>query len=133
MLLQAGQKAHRKRQMGIYVTHEMNRVKALYRSWGIGSAGRQVYAPRHRTQWLNRIGEAGGAPAGRVPLPTAPCLASVASSRAAGSVGGEPETWGHEIVAADSVDRSDSHCWADRTDPPRIASAPSGNCGGTAD
>jgi len=37
----------------------MNRVKALYRSWGIGCAGRQVYAPRHRAQWLNRIGEAG--------------------------------------------------------------------------
>ena len=45
--------------MGIYVTHEMNRVKALYRSWGIACEGHQVYAPRHRAQWLNRIGEAG--------------------------------------------------------------------------
>jgi len=41
------------------LTRVMNRVKALYRSWGIGCAGRQVYAPRHRAHWLNRIGEAG--------------------------------------------------------------------------
>jgi len=41
------------------LTRVMNRVKALYRSWGIGCEGRQVYAPRHRAQWLNRIGEAG--------------------------------------------------------------------------
>ena len=41
------------------LTRVMNRIKALYRSWGIGCAGRQVYAPRHRAQWLNRIGEAG--------------------------------------------------------------------------
>ena len=103
------------------LTRVMNRVKALYRSWGIGCAGRQVYAPRHRAQWLNRIGEAGGAPAGRVPLPTARCFASLASSRAAGAVGGEPETWGHEIVAADSVDRSDWHRSADRADPDRAS------------
>src|ERR1700737_4494512 len=37
----------------------MNRVKALYRSWGIPCGGQQVYAPRHRSEWLNKIGEAG--------------------------------------------------------------------------
>jgi len=41
------------------LTRVMNRVKALYRSWGICCAGQQVYAPRHRTEWLNKIGEAG--------------------------------------------------------------------------
>jgi Transposase len=41
------------------LTRVMNRVKALYRSWGIGCEGQQVYAPRHRTEWLNKIGEAG--------------------------------------------------------------------------
>ena len=41
------------------LTRVMNRVKALYRSWGILSVGQQVYAPRHRTEWLNKIGEAG--------------------------------------------------------------------------
>src|ERR1035438_10066656 len=37
----------------------MNRVKALYRSWGILFRSQQVYAPRHRGEWLNKIGEAG--------------------------------------------------------------------------
>jgi hypothetical protein len=39
----------------------MNRVKgkALYRSWGIPCGGQQVYAPRHRAEWLQKIGEAG--------------------------------------------------------------------------
>src|SRR5438552_18759424 len=38
----------------------MNRVKALYRSWGILCGGQQVYAPRHRSEWLSKSGEAGG-------------------------------------------------------------------------
>src|SRR3982074_3733552 len=37
----------------------MNRVKALYRSWAIPCAGTQVYAPRHRSEWLSKIREAG--------------------------------------------------------------------------
>src|ERR1700726_1616714 len=37
----------------------MNRVKAIYRSWGIPCAGKQVYAPRHRAEWLARITEVG--------------------------------------------------------------------------
>jgi transposase len=41
------------------LTRVMNRVKALYRSWGICCAGQQVYAPRHRAEWLNKIGETG--------------------------------------------------------------------------
>src|ERR1700746_430970 len=41
------------------LTRVMNRVKALYRSWGITCGGQQVYAPRHRAEWLNKIGEAG--------------------------------------------------------------------------
>jgi transposase len=36
----------------------MNRIKALYRSWGIHCEGRQVYAPHHRAEWLNKIREA---------------------------------------------------------------------------
>ena len=31
------------------LTRVMNRLKALYRSWGIACAGTQVYAPRHRS------------------------------------------------------------------------------------
>jgi hypothetical protein len=41
------------------LTRVMNRVKALYRSWGILCGGHQVYAPRHLAEWLNKIGEAG--------------------------------------------------------------------------
>src|ERR1700740_65667 len=37
----------------------MNRVKALYRSWAIPCAGRDVYYTRHRSQWLEKIREAG--------------------------------------------------------------------------
>ena len=33
----------------------MNRLKALYRSWGIPCAGKEVYAPRHRAEWLAKI------------------------------------------------------------------------------
>ncbi len=37
----------------------MTRLKALYRSWAIACAGKQVYAPRYRSQWLGKISEAG--------------------------------------------------------------------------
>src|ERR1035437_4165048 len=37
----------------------MTRVKAIYRSWGIACAGKQVYAPRHRAEWLAKITEVG--------------------------------------------------------------------------
>src|SRR5258705_3219116 len=38
----------------------MTRLKALYRSWAIPCAGKQVYAPRYRSEWLGQITEAGG-------------------------------------------------------------------------
>jgi transposase len=37
----------------------MNRIKALYRGWGIPCAGTQVYAPRYREEWLHKIEHAG--------------------------------------------------------------------------
>ncbi len=37
----------------------MTRLKAIYRSWGIPCAGKQVYAPRYRAEWLGKISEAG--------------------------------------------------------------------------
>ena len=37
----------------------MNRLKALYRSWAIPCAGRDVYYTRHRAEWLAKIKEAG--------------------------------------------------------------------------
>jgi len=41
------------------LTRVMNRLKALYRGWGIACAGKQVYSPRYREEWLHKIGEAG--------------------------------------------------------------------------
>jgi transposase len=40
-------------------TRVMNRLKALYRSWGIPCAGQRVYAPGDRSQWLAKITEVG--------------------------------------------------------------------------
>jgi transposase len=37
----------------------MSRLKAIYRSWGIPCTGKQVYAERHRLQWLGKIAEVG--------------------------------------------------------------------------
>src|SRR6266700_3919084 len=37
----------------------MSRVKAIYRSWAIPCTGKQVYAPRHRAEWLGKISERG--------------------------------------------------------------------------
>src|ERR1700739_4239434 len=37
----------------------MNRIKALYRGWSIPCAGTQVYAPRYRQQWLQKIEHVG--------------------------------------------------------------------------
>ena len=41
------------------LTRVMNRLKAIYRGWGIACAGQQVYAPRYRAAWLAKIAEAG--------------------------------------------------------------------------
>ena len=37
----------------------MNRVKAVYRSWGIACTGTQVYGPRYREQWQNKFPHTG--------------------------------------------------------------------------
>ena len=37
----------------------MNRLKALFRSWGIVCGGTQIYHPRYREEWLNKISQAG--------------------------------------------------------------------------
>src|ERR1700681_4546014 len=41
------------------LTRVMVRLKALYRSWAIPCTGQQVYAPRRRAEWLEKIAEAG--------------------------------------------------------------------------
>ena len=41
------------------LTRVMNRLKAMYRSWAIPCAGRDVYYTRHRAEWLSKIREEG--------------------------------------------------------------------------
>jgi transposase len=41
------------------LTRVMNRWKALYRSWAIPCAGRDVYYTRHRDEWLGKIKQIG--------------------------------------------------------------------------
>jgi len=41
------------------LTRVMNRLKAVYRSWAIPCAGRDVYYARHRAVWLGKIPHAG--------------------------------------------------------------------------
>src|SRR5207245_2330747 len=41
------------------LTRVMNRVKAVYRGWGIPCAGTQVYVPRYREEWLSKIPQSG--------------------------------------------------------------------------
>src|ERR1019366_5664962 len=45
--------------IGQDLTRVMNRLKALYRGWGIACAGTQIYAPRYREEWLGKIAQAG--------------------------------------------------------------------------
>lgn len=41
------------------LTRVMNRIKAAYRSWGIGCSGTQVFTPKYRAAWLEKLPEAG--------------------------------------------------------------------------
>lgn len=41
------------------VTRVMSRIKALYRSWAIPCAGQRVYSASYRSQWLEKLPEAG--------------------------------------------------------------------------
>src|SRR6201998_4800456 len=52
----------------------MTRVKAIYRSWAIPCTGKQVYAPRHRAEWLGKINEPGVPPRAAFYYPTLDAL-----------------------------------------------------------
>src|ERR1700687_1395989 len=47
--------------IGKDLTRVMNRLKALYRGWGIPCGGTRVYARRYREEWLSKIVQGGGA------------------------------------------------------------------------
>jgi transposase len=45
--------------IGKDLTRVMNRLKAVYRGWGIPCAGTRVYAARYREEWLSKLPQAG--------------------------------------------------------------------------
>src|ERR1700730_2238776 len=45
--------------IGKDLTRVMNRLKAVYRGWGIPCAGTRVYAARNREEWLSKLPQAG--------------------------------------------------------------------------
>jgi transposase len=61
----------------------MNRLKALYRSWAIPCAGRDVYYTRHRSQWLEKIPEAERVVAPSNSISSWTCCSTCANKRAA--------------------------------------------------
>ncbi|MGB8683534.1 MAG: transposase [Candidatus Binatus sp.] len=58
----------------------MSRVKAIYRSWAIPCTGKQVYASRHRAEWMGKLGE-GEKPRLDFPLYYGQLRAAFAASR----------------------------------------------------
>ena len=98
------------------LTRVMNRLKAIYRGWGIACAGQQVYAPRYRAEWLAKITEAGVRRRAETLLSAVRCFSCFAPGSAPRAIGGIPETSGHEIAAADSLDRPDPRRFVDRSD-----------------
>ena len=81
----------------------MSRVKAIYRSWGIPCAGKQVYAPRHRVGVAGQDRGSRRAPPGGVLLPAARCVEGIAPGSTARTAGRESETRRVENVPPDSL------------------------------
>jgi hypothetical protein len=83
----------------------MNRLKALYRSWGIPCTGTQVYSRRHREQWLKKIREAGVRRRAELFYQQLDGIAGLAAHSARRTLSREPEASGRESLASDSFHR----------------------------
>jgi len=98
------------------LTRVMNRLKAVYRGWGIACAGTQVYAVRCREEWLSKIPHAGVRRRAELLYQQLDGLQALRREAATGVFGGEQETQGRETAASDSLHRSDSSRPLDRAD-----------------
>jgi len=112
----------------------MTRVKAIYRSWAIPCTGKQVYAPRHRVEWLGKIGEPGVRRRAEFYYQQLDALRSVRQEvrRELLAEGKKHKAW--KLLWPDPLDRSDPGrrvAWhpADSAS----FSAPRGSCGRTAE
>ena len=90
------------------LTRVMNRLKALYRSWAIPCAGRDVYYTRHRAEWLGKSGEAGVRRRAEQLYQQLDMLQQLAPTSAARTVGGKSQASHHRQATADSVAGADS-------------------------
>ena len=78
--------------IGKDLTRVMNRLKALYRGWGIACAGTRVYAPRYREEWIKQAPTNRRAPPRGAALSTTGWIAGLAAQSAPRVFGREPET-----------------------------------------
>lgn len=94
----------------------MNRLKALYRSWAIPCAGRDVYYTRHRSQWLEKIPEAGTRRRAEQLYQQLDNAAALAPASAARTTGGKSQACHHRQAAPDSRAGTDSLRFGGGTD-----------------
>ena len=112
------------------LTRVMVRLKALYRSWAIPCAGQQVYAPRHRAAWLEKITEAGVRRRAEMYYQQLDALLLLHQQARREAARRERKVRGHEVVASDPLDRSNPlQLSYSRSYKHRTGFAPSGNSG----
>jgi hypothetical protein len=98
------------------LTRVMNRLKAIYRGWGIACAGQQVYAPRYRAEWLAKITEAGVRRRAEIYYQQFDALAALRQEVRRELLAESGKHPAIEIAAADSLDRPDPRRFVDRSD-----------------
>ena len=111
----------------------MSRVKAIYRSWAIPCTGKQVYAPRHRAEWLGKIGEPGVRRRAEFYYQQLDALRTVRQEvrRELLAEGKKHQAGNGSARFLRSVRSGQPYCWGFCR--PRTVSAPSGSYGPTAD
>ena len=81
----------------------MNRIKAIYRSWGIPCAGESVYNRLHREEWLRKITQASVRRRAELYYEQLGCASSLAQTSTTGTPLREQKAPVLEIASFDSV------------------------------
>jgi len=111
----------------------MSRVKAIYRSWAIPCTGKQVYAPRHRAEWLGKITEPGVRRRAEFYYQQLDALRTVRQEVRKELLAEAKKHKASKLLCQiPSIARSGPPCCLAFCRP-RIVSAPNGSCGHTAD
>src|SRR6202035_4707867 len=88
----------------------MNRIKALYRGWSIPCAGTQVYAPRYRQEWLQKIEHVGVRRRAELLYQQLDGLQALRRTLRPELVAESRKTQSCEVTTSDSLHRSDPSC-----------------------